>query len=376
MKNPTRNGPVCSAVARAAGAADVRIDGDRPWDPRIHDERFYDRLLADGSLGLGESYGDGWWDCDRLDELFCRLLRAGVDQHFEANGGRWGALRARLFNLQRRGRAFEVGRRHYDLGDDLFRAMLDRRMIYTCGYWKDVATLDGAQEAKLALVAAKLALKPGMRVLDVGCGWGGTAQFLATRHQVEVVGITVSEAQAEHARELCEDLPVEIRLADYRDLDGHFDRVLSLGMFEHVGPKNYATFFRVVRERLADDGLFLLHAIGSLSSNREGDAWLTRHVFPNSVLPSAAQITAAIEGRFVLEDWHNFGADYDTTLMHWHANFERAWPTLAARYGEHFHRLWRYYLLSCAGTFRARRNQLWQIVLSPHGVKGGYRSTR
>jgi len=362
-------------VVRAAEAAGVAIDGDRPWDPQIHDERFYERLVAHGSLGFGESYVDGWWDCDRIDELFHRLLRADVDRHFAA-APRLAAWRAHLFNLQRRGRAFEVGRRHYDLGDDLFRAMLDRRMIYTCGYWKDAATLDDAQEAKLALVAEKLALKPGMRVLDVGCGWGGTAHFLATRHQVEVVGITVSAAQAEHARELCHDLPVEIRLQDYRDLDGRFDRVLSLGMFEHVGPKNHATFLRVVRERLADDGLFLLHTIGSLASSRDGDAWLVRYVFPNAVLPSAAQIAAAIEGRFVLEDWHNFGADYDATLMHWHANFERAWPTLAARYGERFHRLWRYYLLSCAGTFRARRNQLWQLVLSPHGVEGGYRSPR
>ena len=353
----------------------MRIGGDRPWDPQIHDDRFYDRLLAHGSLGLGESYLDGWWDCDRIDELFHRLLRAGADRHFPA-ATPFGALRARLFNLQRRGRAFEVGRRHYDLGDDLFRAMLDRRMIYTCAYWKDAATLDAAQEAKLALVAEKLALKPGMRVLDVGCGWGGTARFLATRHQVAVVGVTVSEAQAEHARERCAELPVEIRLADYRDIRGRFDRVLSLGMFEHVGPKNHATFFRVVRERLADDGLFLLHTIGSLASSADGDAWLTRYVFPNAALPAAAQITAAAEGRFVLEDWHNFGADYDTTLLAWHANFERAWPTLAARYGEHFHRLWRYYLLSSAGTFRARRNQLWQRVLSPHGVPGGYRAPR
>jgi cyclopropane-fatty-acyl-phospholipid synthase len=351
------------------------LDGDRPWDPQIHDERLFRRVLERGSLGFGEAYVDGWWDCERIDELFHRLLVADVDRRFSADGV-LGSLLARWSNLQRRGRAFQVGRRHYDLGNDLFRTMLDRRMIYTCGYWKDAASLDEAQEAKLALVCEKLALKPGMRVLDVGCGWGGTARFLATRHQVEVVGLTVSREQVAHARALCRGLPVEIRLEDYRDLAGRFDRALSLGMFEHVGPANHRTFFQVIRDHLAPDGLFLLHTIGSLRSNRTGDAWLTRYVFPNAVLPSAAQIAAASEGLFVLEDWHNFGADYDRTLLHWYANFESGWPALAPRYGDRFRRLWRYYLLSCAGTFRARRNQLWQIVLSPNGVPGGYRSVR
>ena len=249
-------------------------------------------------------------------------------------------------------------------------------MIYTCAYWRKADTLDAAQEAKLSLVCDKLDLKPGMRVLDIGCGWGGLARFLAERHQVEVAGITVSKPQAEFAREICRGLPVEIRLQDYRELEGHYDRVVSLGMFEHVGVKNYRTFMRVARAHLEPDGLFLLHTIGSLRSNRDADAWIGRYVFPNSMLPSAAQICDAVEGRFVIEDWHNFGADYDTTLMHWCENFERGWPELAPRYGERFRRLWRYYLLSCAGTFRARRNQLWQIVLSPKGVPGGYRSLR
>ena len=369
--------PLRERFAAALAAVDVRLDGPRAWDLRITDERVFRRALAQGTLGLGEAYVDGWWECERLDELFFRVLRGGVDRDI-ARG--WTDVlhvaRARLQNLQSRARASQVARQHYDLGNDLFDAMLDQRMIYSCGYWRDAQTLDAAQEAKLDLVARKLALEPGMRVLDVGCGWGGAARFLAERHRVEVVGVTVSGEQARLARRLCDGLPVTIELRDYRELDGRFDRIYSLGMFEHVGQRNYRRYFEALRDVLVSDGILLLHTIGSPISNLSGDRWIERYVFPNSMLPSAAQISAASEGLFVLEDWHNFGADYDRTLLAWHANFERAWSRLAPRYGERFRRLWRYYLLGCAGGFRARRNQLWQIVLSPHGVAGGYASVR
>jgi cyclopropane-fatty-acyl-phospholipid synthase len=190
---------------------------------------------------------------------------------------------------------------------------------------------------------------------------------------VSVLGITVSENQARHAREYCRGLDVEIRLEDYRRLEGRFDRVLSRGMFEHVGAKNYKRFMRIVRRHLADDGLFLLHTIGSTQTMTRTDPWTERYIFPNSVLPSVAQIGAAIEHKFVLEDWHSSGADYDTTLLHWYRNVEEHWPELQDQYDERFHRMWRFFLLSSAGGFRARKNQLWQIILSPHGVLGGYR---
>jgi cyclopropane-fatty-acyl-phospholipid synthase len=319
---------------------------------------------------------DGWWDCERLDEFFTRILAAELDTKVEPWKDAWRVLRARLVNLQRPSRAFQIGRRHYDIGNDLFARMLDKRMIYSCGYWKDASTLDDAQEAKLDLVCRKLGLQPGMRVLDIGCGWGGTAAFAAERYGVSAVGITVSEEQVKLARERWRGLPVEFRLQDYRDLDGAFDRILSIGMFEHVGRKNYDTFMRVVRSHLADDGLFLLHTIGGNRSVSRNDPWSERYIFPNSMLPSARQIAAAIEGTFVLEDWHGFGADYDTTLMHWHRNVERHWGELKDRYDERFHRMWTYFLLSSAGGFRARKDQLWQLVLSPHGVPGGYRAPR
>jgi len=363
--------------ARLLADADVRLDGAQPWDPQVHDERVFRRIAARGSLGAGESYVDGGWDCERLDELTNRLLRARVDDRLLQSPGDWLRLaRAWAWNLQSVARAGQVARRHYDLGNDLFRAMLDARAIYSCGYWRDAATLDEAQEAKLDLVARKLELLPGMRVLDVGCGWGGAARFLAERYEVEVVGVTISREQARFAADYCHGFPVSIELRDYRALEGRYDRAFSLGMFEHVGWRNYRAYLAAVSDHLERDGMFLLHTIGVPVTARSGDAWMARYIFPNYHLPSATQIAAASEGLFVIEDWQNFGADYDTTLLAWHDNFERAWPQLAARYGEPFRRMWRYYLLTSAGGFRARRNQVWQIALSPRGVPGGYRSVR
>lgn len=380
--------PLRHRLEELLAVADIRLEGERPWDLRVHREELFRRVLSGGSLALGEAYMDGWWDCHRLDELFARVLGAELGRHVPP-WKRWrelpAFLSAVLRNPQSRRRAFRVGEHHYDIGDDLYRAMLGPLMIYSCGYWQDGATtLDEAQEAKLDLVCRKLGLEEGQRVLDVGCGWGGTARFVAERHGVEVVGLTVSRRQAGRGRELCAGLPVEIRLQDYRELhperDGRFDRILSLGMFEHVGRKNYRTFFRVARRLVADDGLFLLHTIGGNRSVRRTDPWIDRYIFPGSMLPSPTQVTRAMEDLFVLEDWHNFGADYDRTLTAWHGNFERALndPStgLAERYGERFRRMWRYYLLSCAGSFRARKNQLWQLVLSPRGVPGGYRAPR
>jgi len=362
---------------RLLADADVRLDGSRPWDPRIRDERVYGRIAAHGSLGAGESYVEGWWDCDRIDELSHRLLRAGADARMLSSAGDWlRRLRERVWNRQSVGRARQVARRHYDLGNDLFRAMLDARAIYSCGYWREAATLEQAQVAKLELVARKLELLPGMRVLDIGCGWGGAARFFAERYDVEVVGLTISQEQARFAADYCRGLPVRIEQQDYRAIEGTFDRAYSLGMFEHVGWRNYSTYLGAVRDHLGRDGMFLLHTIGAPVSSRVSDAWISRYIFPNYHLPSAAQIASASEGRFVIEDWHNFGADYDKTLLAWHDNFERAWPQLAARYGERFYRMWRYYLLTSAGGFRSRRNQVWQIALSPRGVPGGYRSAR
>jgi len=374
---PGANGVYFKTLQDLLALADVRINGDRPWDIQIHHPDTARRLLAQGSLGLGESYMDGWWDCAQLDELIVRLLRARLDERVHSLSLFWQRLKARLFNLQTEARAWQVGRVHYDLGNDFFSQMLDPYMAYSCGYWANADTLEAAQEAKLDMICRKLALKPGMRLLDIGCGWGSLMKFAAEHYGVECVGLTISSAQAEFGQERCKGLPVTFHLEDYRrfNRDGRerFDRVASVGMFEHVGSKNYQIYFATVRRSLRDDGLFLLHTIGRNARGAGFDPWIERYIFPNGVLPSIGEIVEACQYDFVVEDWHNFGADYDRTLMAWHARFERIWPRFRDRYGDRFERMWRYYLLASAASFRARRNQLWQIVLSPHGVEGGYR---
>lgn len=357
--------------------ADVRINGNRPWDLQVHREAFYRRVLTGGSLALGESYMDEWWDCEALDEFFYRILRARVPERARTSWPLlWQGLKARLFNHQNQSRAYEVGEEHYDRGNDLFRRMLGRRMVYSCAYWKEADTLDQAQKAKLELICQKMKLEPGMRVVDIGCGWGSWARYAAQNYGVEVVGITISQEQVKEARRRTKDLPVEIRLQDYRNLEETFDRVVSVGMFEHVGYKNYRTFMEIVRQLLPEEGLALIHTVGSLKSSKTGNPWMNKYIFPNGMLPSARQITDAAEGLLVMEDWHNFGADYDRTLMAWHENFTRQWNELTDDYSQRFYRMWTYNLLSNAGAFRARRNQLWQVVYSKDGRTGGYESVR
>lgn len=361
----------------------VRIDGSAPWDIQVHDPSVYARVLRDGSLGLGEAYMAGAWDSARLDETFTRLLACDLDQRIHGIArGRFALLWLwqTLVNRQSRRRAFQVGAHHYDIGNEVYAAMLDPGMNYSCGYWAQADDLTRAQEAKLALTCAKLALQPGQRVLEIGCGWGGFADYAARRHGVAVTAITVSREQQRLAAERCAALPVEVRLCDYRDLRqapaGAYDRIVSIGMFEHVGPRNYAEFFAIAHRLLAADGLFLLHTIGNINSVQVSDPWIDRYIFPNGKAPAAAQIARAIEPWFIFEDWHNFGLDYDRTLMAWWANFDAAWPRLQGRYTEVFYRMWKYYLHSCAGYFRSRQGQLWQLVLAKRSRCQRYQGVR
>ncbi|MBT4257721.1 cyclopropane fatty acyl phospholipid synthase [archaeon] len=356
--------------------AKVKLNGKNPWDIQVHNEKFYQRVLAEGSLGLGESYMDGWWDCEELDQLFYRISKADLANKVKGRHFILDYLKARIINLQKGKKAFEVGRKHYDIGNDLYRQMLDKRMVYTCGYWKNANNLDSAQEAKLDLVCKKIGLKKGMKVLDIGCGWGSFAKFAAEKYGAKVVGITISKEQVEMGNKLCKGLPVEIRLQDYREINEKFDCIVSLGMFEHVGYKNYKEYMKVVNKCLKDEGLFLLHTIGGNKSVKSTDPWISKYIFTNSMLPSAKQITSASEGLFVLEDWHSFGTDYDKTLMEWHKNFTKNWDKIKDNYDTRFKRMWDYYLLCCAASFRANQNQLWQIVFSKKGIEKGYNSIR
>jgi cyclopropane-fatty-acyl-phospholipid synthase len=354
--------------ARLMQYAGITINGDRPFDPRIYNDGFYRRVLTQQNLGLGESYMEKWWDCTALDQFITKILQTNLREHLKKD---WAmalqVLKAAAFNLQRPGRAFRVGEIHYDIGNDLYERMLDKRMQYSCGYYKDTDTLEEAQRAKLDLICRKLDLEPGMEVIELGCGFGGFARFAAENYGVKVTGYTVSKEQAKFARQYCKDLPITIHLEDYRKATGSFDRVVSIGLMEHVGCKNYRTYMKLANQLVKADGIVFIHTIGANVSNITCNPWTTKYIFPNGMLPSMAQLSKAMEGLFVMEDWHNFGEDYDKTLMAWHDNFVRTWPELKQNYSDAFYRMWKYYLLSSAGGFRARSMQVWQMVLTKPG---------
>lgn len=352
--------------------AGIEPGGKQPFDLQLNAFNVPERVFANGNLGLGESYVDGHWDVKQLDEFFNRLLRAHLPDKIKPTQLLIHSLKAKLFNLQTQKRAWQVGEQHYDLGNDFYIAMLDKRMTYTCGYWKDADNLEQAQNAKLDLICRKLQLKPGMKVLDIGCGWGSFMTYAAEHYGVKCIGLTISKEQANWVNETYSHLPIHARLQDYRDINEPFDHIVSVGMFEHVGRKNYREYMQVAHRCLKDNGLFLLHTIGKNQRSGHTDPWIDKYIFPNGELPTLVQITDALESLFVVEDLHNFGADYDKTLMAWHANFEENWPQFSDTLGPRFYRMWRYYLLSCAGAFRARDIQLWQWVLSKEGVVGGY----
>lgn len=347
-----------------AGAG-IALNGPGASDITVHHPGFFGRVLRHGSLGLGESYMDGWWDCPRLDEFFCRIFAAKLDRLASRNlRGAALLLVSALFNQQRsKAKSSQVARRHYDVGNDLFEAMLDQRMVYTTGLWEHASDLDAAQEAKLDFVCQKLELAPGMRVLDIGCGWGSFAQFAAEKYGVRVDGVTLSQEQAALGQARCAGLPVKLHVEDYRAITERYDRVVSLGMFEHVGHKNYRRYFQTARCCLAPGGKLYLATIGSNHTVHSTDPWIERYIFPNSHLPSMQQIGAALEDRFALVEWHNWAADYDRTLMAWYANFAAQWQRWAEHYSERFCRMWRFYLLSSAAAFRAKHLQVWQILL-------------
>lgn len=381
-----RHRQICEELLEPTG---ITINGPKSYDMQVHNPDVFKRILAHGSLGLGESYMDGEWDCDSLDEFFTRILSADLETR--AKKLKLSQLLTAVFpkilstitNPQSIRKSRQVGKQHYDLGA-VYKAMLDKRMVYSCGYWKDSKfDLNKAQESKLELTCQKERLKPGMKVLDIGCGCGSFLKYAAEKHDVEGVGVTISEKQTELGNQLCSELPVELRLQDYRDLDGKnkFDAIVSLGMFEHVGSKNYRTFMQVVDRNLKPGGLFLLHTIGSnISKNSGTDPWIDKYIFPGGQLPSQAQIASAAENLFVNEDWHSFtdesGSYYDKTLMAWHDNFKASWSELQKQYGERFKRMWDYYLLSCAGSFRSRSIQIWQTVFSRKGEVNGYQCVR
>jgi len=376
-------------LAKLLSPAGVEINGNQPWDPQLHDKTAYDKILGGGTLGIGDAYVDGLWDSDELDELISRVLGADLHRSIAMSPQLIASTAmARIVNMQSRRRSKEVATAHYDLPSELYESFLDPNMQYTCGYWREADDLNEAQRNKMDLIARKLGITAGMKVLDIGFGWGQLANYFAQEHGAEVTGITISETQHRYAKEHF-DSP-DYKLMDYRELDmpEHFDRVTAIGVIEHVGYKNYRPFMQTVRNLLNQDGMFLLQTIGNTKTTVTGDAWLSRYIFPNGMTPSEVQLATAAEGVLLKEDGHSFGSDYDKTLMAWFDNFNANWPGLEGRmidesrpelghYDEHFYRTWKYYLLMCAGSFRSRKAmQLWQNVYSKNGIRGGYESVR
>lgn len=346
-------------------AVDITINGNKSWDIQVHNPKLYSRILSAGSIGFGEAYMDGWWDCEALDELFFRIQYYRLDKKLPRDlKTLFYFLKSKYKNLQTRNLSKQVAYQHYNLGNELFVKMLDKRMMYSCGYWKTATNLDDAQEARLDMICRKLKLEKGMTMLEIGCGWGTLAQYAAEKYGVKVTGITLSVEQATYARELNKNLDVDIRVVDYRDIHEKFDRIVSVEMLEAVGYRNYRTYMEVLDKNLTQDGICLLQTIGGNYDAKYTDPWIDKYIFPNGMLPSASQLSKAWQGLFVLQDWHNFGPDYDPTLMAWRKNFEDSWDTIKADYDETFYRMWRYYLSASAASFRSRKNHDWQIVLT------------
>ncbi len=350
-------------------SAGVNINGNNPWDITITDNRLFPRVLKNKNLGLGEAYMEGWWHCRQIDEFISRILKAGLDEKIKVGYKLLiGSLSALLFNMQSQKRSGMVAEQHYDLDNNLFMSFLDPYNQYSCAYFNNTEDLNEAQIRKMELICKKIDLHPGDHVLDIGCGWGGLAKYMAQERGCTVTAVNISAEQIRYARNLCKNLPVNIVSCDYRNLVGTYDKIVSVGMFEHVGQKNYKTFMKVAYRCLKDGGIFLLHTIGGNDSTIKCDPWINKYIFPNGMLPSIAQISKSIEGLFVMEDLHNLGPHYEKTLLSWYENFQKSWDKLKSKYDEKFKRMWDYYLLSCAGAFRARNIQLWQIVLTRYGT--------
>jgi len=255
----------------------ITLNSNNPWDIQVHNENFYRRVISYGSLGLGESYMDGWWDCKELDQFFFKVLRANLKERIQLN---WVTIKtyliSKVFNLQTKKGSKKVIDRHYNLSTKLYTSFLDPYNQYTCGYFKNTLDLNVAQEQKLQLICQKLQLKKEDRVLDIGCGWGGFAKFASEHYGCNVTGITISKEQAAYARQFTKGLPVNIEDVDYRNLDGEYDKILICGMIEHVGQKNYRRILTIVNKILAKDGLFLLHTIGNNISLPGTDPWIEK----------------------------------------------------------------------------------------------------
>lgn len=383
-------------VTRAFHDAGIAIGGDEPGDIKVTRDRFYRRAALFESLGIGDSYRDGDFVCGDLSAFFDKLMVCRQEEHLTAlkkgtaDPGAstslleaWIKLRQEFGNQQSMAKASKSITHHYDIGNELYEPMLGETMAYSCGYWAGAKTLDQAQRNKYRLICEKVGLKPGMRVLEIGCGWGGFAAYAAGEFGVAVVGVSLSKEQINYAQAKYKDLHetrrIDLRLMDYRAIPKNFgeefDAVVSIGMFEHVGPRNYDDYMRIAWGAMKPAGVFLLHSIVGCGGI---DPFFWYRIFPGGVLPVEEQIAKAARPYFAVEHVENFGYDYSLTLAQWWKNFEAAWPQIrkSGHYDEKFYRMWEFYLKSVAAAFKVRRVQLEQWTLSKCGIPGGFQWNR
>jgi len=316
------------------------------------------------------------FDCDDISEYFKRVARM-PNRYTQILFDKVAMAR----NQQTMGMSLRVAQEHYDLGNDLYQVMLDKTMNYTCGLWyPETKTLEEAQINKMDIVGRKLKLKPGMKVLDLGCGFGGAAKYMAEKFGVSVTAYNISKEQVAYARESCKGLDVEIKLEDYRNATGQYDAVYSIGLFEHVGHRNYRGYFKVVERCLKPEGLALVHAITIADHQTQTEAWLTKFIFPGGELPHVKDYLTANENLLVVEDLQSFAKSYAKTLRCWRNNFRKNWDSIEknykGRFGGRFYRMYDYYLAFCEGLFKERSGQLHQVVYSKYIREEEYYSVR
>lgn len=345
--------------------ADITINGSRDWDIQVHNKQFLSRVLRDGTIALGESYIEGWWDAKRIDQFIYKLLKSGIVSYMQKPLiQKWYDLKSKAINKQSKTKALKNASFHYNLGNRLFESTLDKSMNYSCAYWRNAKTLNQAQENKMHLICKKLKLEKGMKVLDIGCGWGGFAKFASEKYGVKVTGLTISKDQFDYAKKYCKKNNVEILLEDYRDHIGQYDRIICVEMMEHVGSKNHRKFVEKVYQNLKKEGLFLLQCISVNKILERNDPWIDKYIFPGSVPLCAKQINNATDNLFYIVDWEDFTQDYHRTMMEWHKNFKKNWKNIKNHYDKKFYRLWEFYLLCCPATALAKTHHLWQIVFA------------
>eukprot|EP00928_Gymnodinium_smaydae_P010979 TRINITY_DN14121_c0_g5_i1.p1 TRINITY_DN14121_c0_g5~~TRINITY_DN14121_c0_g5_i1.p1 ORF type:complete len:417 (-),score=86.53 TRINITY_DN14121_c0_g5_i1:242-1492(-) len=376
LSQPANSETAVRAIVKFGGIPESVFDHIEVVDSSA----WYD-IITKGNFGIAEGYMHGKLKVDPLPFFLSVLNGTSVGtrrkEHADVLGWVMGLvalptdLLGLVTNQQTKDRSRRVTEQHYDAGNDLYERMLGPSMSYTCAYWKGAENLDQAQENKFDLIRRKLELAPGMKVADLGMGWGTAAEHMHKQAGVNVTGVSLSKEQVKWAQQNLAKPGLQFIWSDFRDhcedpkYMGYYDRVYSIGMMEHVGYKNYQTFFKCIKNLLKPDGLAVVHTIGEPDFVSAGDPFLEKYIFPGVVIPALSKVTPAFENDFILEDFQNFGHDYSRTLAAWSENSKAFFKENPTAYSLEFQRMWDYYLKMCEALFELRINQLWHFVLSP-----------